>query len=88
MSDLPSRDDWPEYVQRVVDGYGIDYQEAADIIALAFPRLPYSDEGWVWPELEGQIAEAIKRYPDSSAPSWLAPVAAVRVVWEWITSNE
>jgi hypothetical protein len=35
-------------------------------------------------ELEARVAEVIRRYPNPAAPSWLAPVAAIRTVHDWM----
>lgn len=35
-------------------------------------------------ELESAVADAIRRYPNMAAEWWLGPVAAIRVVEQWI----
>ena len=44
----------------------------------------HAPEGYVYPELEALVAEAIKRYPNQDAPSWLSPIAAILVVERWL----
>ena len=42
------------------------------------------DGDYIHPELERRVAEAIRRYPDSDAPAWLSPVAAILEVERWL----
>ncbi len=44
----------------------------------------HAPEGYVYPELEALVAEAIKHYPNQNAPSWLSPIAAILVVERWL----
>lgn len=46
----------------------------------------HHDDGarYINTDLETQVAEAIRRYPASDAPGWLAPIAAILVVEKWI----
>ena len=44
----------------------------------------YDSEGHVLPELEQRVKEAIQRYPVMEAEWWLGPVAAIRVVSDWL----
>ena len=65
----------PESVQLAVTHYEDD-RSTFDVI--------HVPEGYVHPELEALVAEAIKRYPNQDAPSWLSPIAAILVVEQWL----
>lgn len=56
--------------------------DEASILALRSPP-----EGHFLPDLVGQVAQAIRRYPNSEAPSWLAPVAAIGCVERWLLAH-
>ncbi len=73
----PSRDDWPEYVQRAGDGYGIDYQEAADIIALAFPNGAVDREAIDYEAAAKYLSTLIYQSPEGSWPDEFLPYAKV-----------
>jgi hypothetical protein len=47
------------------------------------PRPIYTPEGHVDPELERQVAEAIRRYPNFDAEWWIGATAAISVVAKW-----
>ena len=51
--------------------------DGASIQAL---RTPLDDYSYWDPELEAEIAEAIREYPDTTAPSWLAPSAVLGII--------
>ncbi len=57
----------------------------ANIQALRAPDDNYS----YWdPELEAEVAKAIRRYPDMDAPWWLAPSAVLNVIERWLLSQQ
>ena len=77
--ELLSRAEWEATMTNEYEAAEIAYSDGVT----SHPLL-YDDDGHVPQELEDRVREAIKRYPNMDADWWLGPVAAIRVVSDWL----
>lgn len=46
-----------------------------------------TQDGFINPVLQRLVEQAIREYPDMTAPQWLSGIAAIRVIERWLLEH-